>query len=123
MLGARSWACDAGRVILGVGLRRHGRQYAPLISGNSKGRIRHHRRLADHLPEQAPCEPTPRQEPPPELADNRPLPLAFRLPEATPTLTEPLRATRPLTGMPPEPETMPSRISTPILELGSQAPR
>ena len=92
----------------------------PSVCGSSRAHQaspRHQRRLADHLPEQAPCEPTPRQVPPPELADNRPLPLAFRLPEATPTLTEPLRATRPLTGMPPEPETMPSRISTGLSEL------
>jgi hypothetical protein len=82
-----------------------------------------HRRPADHLPEQAPREPTPRQLPPPELADNRPLPLAFEPPEATLTLTAPLLDTLPWTGIPPAPDTTPSWISTPKLELGSQAPR
>jgi hypothetical protein len=82
-----------------------------------------HRRRADHLPEQAPREPTPRQLPPPELADNRPLPLAFEPPEATLTLTAPLLDTLPWTGIPPAPDTTPSWISTPKLELGSQAPR
>jgi hypothetical protein len=48
-----------------------------------------HRRLADHPPEHVPREPTPCQVPPPELADNRPLPLAFELPDATLTLTAP----------------------------------
>ena len=61
------------------------------------------RRLADHLPEQVPREPTPCQVPPPELADNRPLPLALCSPEATLTLTAPLPATLPRTGIPPEP--------------------
>jgi hypothetical protein len=61
------------------------------------------RRLADHLPEHVPREPTPRQVPPPEVADNRPLPLALCSPEATLTLTAPLLATLPRTGIPPEP--------------------
>jgi hypothetical protein len=82
-----------------------------------------YRRPADHLPEQAPLPPTPCQVPPPERADRCPLPLALRPPEATLTLTAPLLLTLPLTGMPPDPEMMPSWISTPIPEFGSQAPR
>ena len=78
-----------------------------------------HRRPATHVPEHAPREPTPRQEPPPELVDKRPLPLAYEPPEETLTLTAPLLDTLPL----PAPDTTPSWISTPKLELGSQAPR
>jgi hypothetical protein len=80
---------------------------------------RNYRRPAVHVPEHAPREPTPCQEPPPELADKCPLPLAFEPPEETPTLTAPLLDTLPLTA----PDTTPSWISTPKLELGSQAPR
>jgi hypothetical protein len=82
-----------------------------------------YRRLADHRPEHGPWEPTPRQVPPPELPDSRPLPLAFRLPEATLTVTAPLPDTVPRTGIPPEPVMLLPRISTPKPELGSQAPR
>jgi hypothetical protein len=82
-----------------------------------------YRRLADHRPEHGPWEPTPRQVPPPELPDSRPLPLAFRLPEATLTVTAPLPDTVPRTGMPPEPVMLLPWISTPKPELGSQAPR
>ena len=81
--------------------------------------LRNYRRPAVHVPEHAPREPTPCQEPPPELADKCPLPLAFELPEETLTRTAPLFDTLPLTA----PDTTPSRISTPKLELGSQAPR
>jgi hypothetical protein len=82
-------------------------------------RRRNQPRLADHVPEQGPREPTPRQEPPPELADRCPLPFAFELPEETLTVTAPLLDTLPVTA----PETTPSWIWTPKLELGSQAPR
>jgi hypothetical protein len=61
----------------------------------------------------------PRQEPPPKLVDKRPLPLAYEPPEETLTLTAPLLDTLPLAA----PDTTPSWISTPKLELGSQAPR
>jgi hypothetical protein len=56
---------------------------------------------------------------PPELVDKRPLPLAYEPPDETLTLTAPLLDTLPL----PAPDTIPSWISTPKLELGSQAPR
>jgi hypothetical protein len=49
--------------------------------------------------------------------------LALRLPDATLTVTAPLFATLPRTGIPPVPVMLPSRISTPKPELGSQAPR
>jgi hypothetical protein len=49
--------------------------------------------------------------------------LAFRLPEATLTVTAPLPDTVPRTGMPPEPVMLLPWISTPKPELGSQAPR
>jgi hypothetical protein len=75
----------------------------PTAIGEGARDGRRHRRLADHLPEQVPREPTPCQVPPPELADNRPLPLALCSPEATLTLTAPLPATLPRTGIPPEP--------------------
>jgi hypothetical protein len=78
-----------------------------------------HRRPATHVPEHAPREPTPRQEPPPELVDKRPLPLAYEPPDETLTLTAPLLDTLPLAA----PDTTPSWISTPKVELGSQAPR
>jgi hypothetical protein len=51
--------------------------------------------------------------------DRRPLPLAYEPPDETLTLTAPLLDTLPLAA----PDTTPSWISTPKLELGSQAPR
>jgi hypothetical protein len=51
--------------------------------------------------------------------DKRPLPLAYEPPEETLTRTAPFLDTLPLAG----PDTIPSWISTPKLELGSQAPR
>jgi hypothetical protein len=51
--------------------------------------------------------------------DKRPLPLAYEPPDETLTLTAPLLDTLPLAA----PDTTPSWISTPKLELGSQAPR
>jgi hypothetical protein len=51
--------------------------------------------------------------------DKRPLPLAYGPPEETLTRTAPLLDTLPLAG----PDTIPSWIWTPKLELGSQAPR
>jgi hypothetical protein len=78
-----------------------------------------HRRPATHVPEHAPREPTPCQEPPPELVDRCPLPLAYEPPDETLTLTAPLLDTLPLAA----PDTTPSWISTPKVELGSQAPR
>jgi non-heme chloroperoxidase len=51
--------------------------------------------------------------------DKRPLPLAYEPPDETLTLTAPLLDTLPLAV----PDTTPSWISTPKLELGSQAPR
>jgi hypothetical protein len=87
--------------------------------GSSNRPLRNYRRPAVHVPEHAPREPTPCQEPPPVLADKCPLPLAFELPEETLTLTAPLLDTLPLTA----PDTIPSWISAPKLEVGSQAPR
>jgi hypothetical protein len=51
--------------------------------------------------------------------DKRPLPLAYEPPEETLTRTAPLLDTLPLAG----PDTTPSWIWIPKLELGSQAPR
>jgi hypothetical protein len=89
------------------------------LSSVMVGPFRLHRRPATHVPEHAPREPTPRQEPLPELVDKRPLPLAYEPPEETLTRTAPLLDTLPLAG----PDTTPSWISTPKLELESQAPR
>jgi hypothetical protein len=52
-------------------LRKRRRALVPGLDPLRAAPCRRYRRLADHLPEQAPCEPTPRQVPPPELADKR----------------------------------------------------
>ena len=102
---------------------QHGERQEPggawRLSSVMAGPFRLHRRPATHVPEHAPREPTPRQEPLPELVDKRPLPLAYEPPDETLTRTAPLLDTLPLAG----PDTTPSWISTPKLELGSQAPR
>jgi hypothetical protein len=81
-----------------------------LMSGTVPAGDRPHRRPATHVPEHKSREPTPCQEPPPELVDRCPLPLA----DETLTLTAPLLDTLPLAA----PDTTPSWISTPKAELG-----
>src|SRR5215470_18743779 len=51
---------------------------------------------AVQLPEQADCDPAPRQEPEPERPNSRPEPLARESPRLTVTRTAPLGATCPL---------------------------
>ena len=67
-------------------------------------------RRALQLPEQLPCEPLPRQLPPPLLRESRPDPWALPGAPETDTLTLPLDVTRPLA---PLPEITPLLIHTP----------
>jgi hypothetical protein len=58
-------------------------QQRPAAMRGARSADRAHRRPATHVPEHAPREPAPRQEPLPELVDKRPLPFAYEPPEET----------------------------------------